>query len=365
MSEMNVLADIVSRGGGTVTGTIKGEEVAGEILEGKPAKIEPKVETKVETKTAPAAETKTDTNFDIGSFNKKFSKEFDEETLLNHVEKGSKYDEIESQFNDLKQRYTELETVAKKGTNPLEWFASEDEYIRQQFLKNKAGQYGEDSVKILSKLTPSSIDKLNAWEALKTDMLINNPELEGGMDAVEELLMERYSVDSNNFDEFETKTKNLIKLDAKNAKTNLKGLYADIEVPKAVNFEESRKQLSETWNTPLKQIVEGLDKIKVAEGLDFAVTSEMKDGIEEELMSDILSGQIKPSKDAAGELVARARTKILLDNFDKVVEHIVKTKEVEIRERIRAEVENRVPLNNEAKPGETNNIAGAVSWLTK
>lgn len=328
-------------------------------------KTDPIKETpKEEPKGEPVNDVKTDPVFDLGAFNKKFSKEFDETTLTEYLSKADRYDELERTHNEFQQKYSELETVARRVTNPLEYFASEDEYIRQQFLKNKASQFSEESMSVLAKLTPSSIDKLNPWEALKTDMLVSNPDLEGGMDAVDELLRDKYGIEGD-YEQQDTKAKNLIKIDAKNAKANLKRLYEGIEVPKAVNIEESRTQLRDAWDTPLKQMVEGLNKIKVAEGLDFTVTGEMKKGLEEELMTAVLNGWVRPSKDSASELMAYATDKLLMRNMDTVISHITKTKEVELREKIRAELENRAPLNNESKEGKTNDQKAVVDFLLK
>jgi len=146
---------------------------------------EPKEEIKEEQREVvpeKIIETK-EQNFDLSSFNKKFSKDFaDEDSLVQAIERASKYGELEPKYQELTTRYSEIEEVAKKGTDPLSWFANEDEYIRQQFLMKKGDKFSPDALNVLTRLTPSSIDKMNAWEVLKTDLLVNN-DIEGGMEA--------------------------------------------------------------------------------------------------------------------------------------------------------------------------------------
>jgi hypothetical protein len=325
------------------------------VAEGAPAPAEaPKG-----TPSAPA-----ELSFDLQAFNKKFSKEFDsEEALTAAIEKALKYDEVETNYSTLSQKYQEIESLAKRNVNPLEWFASQDEFIKQQFLKNKANQFSEDALKSLSTLTPSSIDKLNAWEALKLDVLVSNPEIEGGESAVADLLMDKYNVDDEVWESFDVKVKNLIKIDAKSAKSSLKGLYADIKIPEVVDFEESSAKLKEVWSSPLNEISKGIDKIKVAEGLDFIVSEDMKAGLVEEVMQEVLSSRIKPSEETGAELVGKMRSKILERNMDAVVENLRKSIEEEYKAKYRGMVHNSEPLNNGTGEGASDDIAGAINWL--
>lgn len=352
---MSDLGDILSRGGATVTGEVNAEETV---------ETKESVEVVIPEKIPETKPVETGSTFDlVGEFNKKFSKEFDESTLTSIVEKGSRYDDTEKSYLDLQDKYAKLSQDLSARTDPMQWFASEDEFVRNQLLKTKGDQFSSDALDVIKKLSPSSIDKLNPLEALKTEMLISNPELEGGMDAVAELLLDKYGIEDDKWDDFDLKTKNRIKLDAKTAKANLKGLYADIKIPEKVDFNESRTQLEQTWKDPLKLTVEGLDKIQLAEGLDFTVTSEMKAGLEDELMGDILGGWLKPNKETAEAVIGKAREMLLIRNLDKVIDHISKTKDAEIKEIYRAKYENREPLNPNVSVGETNQNDAAINNL--
>lgn len=352
---MSELSDLIK--GGLVNQSDMGEVIIPDTKEEQ----KPIEETKPIT-TEKVIETK-EQNFDLGSFNKKFSRDFaDEDSLVQAIERASKYGELEPKYQELTTKYSEIEEVAKRGTDPLSWFANEDEYIRQQFLLKKGDKFSPDALNVLTRLTPSSIDKMNAWEVLKTDLLVNN-EIEGGMEAVQELLMDKYGVDTDNFDEFDQKTRNLIKLDSQKAKLGLKSVYDGIELPRKVDFETSRTQLKEVWQTPLQEIVKGIDTIKIADGIDFSVPDDLKEGLLEETMNELLKSRTSPSVDAGVEIASKLRSKILERGMDKVVAHIKSTVEAQVKEQYRAKVENTEPVNNSSRQGQTDDTSDAVGWL--
>lgn len=335
--------------------------VADDDILDTPAPLIP--EEPVETVVPKKTEEKPELTFDLGSFNKKFSKEFaSEDDILGTIEKATKYSELESKLAEITEKYAEMEEIAKKGTDPMKWFANSDEYIRQQFLLKKGSEFTPDAMNVLTKLTPSSIDKMNAWDALKTSMLIDG-EFEGGEEAAKELLMDKYNVDGDNWDEFDTKTRNLIKLDAKQAKASLKSVFDGIELPREVNFEQSKQQLKDVWQSPLTEIVKGVDKIKIADGIDFAVSDDMKSGILEEAMNEIISNRVSPSKDSGAELASTIREKILIRNLDKVLAHHRSVVESEVKAQYRAKIENNEPVNNGSKDAQSEGNKAALDWL--
>lgn len=368
MSEFNdLIKTAIVEGGGQVHGETKVDDLGDDPIKAVTQKSTdaPKKE---ETKKEPEAKKETDVSdkgvdegrrvFDISTFNEKFGKNFEsEDALVDYIEKGGKYDDL----------LNELESVKSSAkVNPLDYFASTDDYVLQQFKKNKANQFSEEAFKALSKLSPSSIDKLNELEALKLDMLINNPELEGGESAIGDLLMDKYNVDDLDWESLDVKTKNLIRIDAKSAKGNLKGLFSDITVPEVVDTQLVTKQLKDTWSNPMTELVKGIDKIKLAEGMDFVVSDDMKQGLLEEAMEDVVRGQVKPTKETASQVAGALRTKILERNMDKVVEFMRSSLEEQIKDKYRQKVHNTEPLNNGVGSAETEKgVSDAIGWLLR
>jgi hypothetical protein len=288
---------------------------------------------------------------DYSVFSKKFGGEWDEGKIKEVIEKGSKYEASVTEIENHKKRVAELEVLETKLADPLTYFSSEDAYIREQFLmKNKDTDPAVLSV--LTNLSPNKIEKLSDFEAITTKMLIDNPDIEGGKDGVLELLGEKYSLTPEELadgENLERVVKNKIKLEAKNAKSDLKKMYEGIEVPKKADISAARTSIKSSWETPLKEIIKGIDRLKVTEGIDFIITDDMKDGLFEEHLIRLTNNLTGVSEETAVKITGEIRDRLLLSNMDKIAETIEKDLREKIKAEVRAEIHNTNPLNNQTR----------------
>jgi hypothetical protein len=341
------------------------------IMSGKPATETPHEEKTTETapkEEAPkkdegvskgvkegaseGVEKEDDVVFDITSFNKKFEKEFESEDALKALfEKADKYESTKTSYDETLQKMTEYENLVEK-LDPMSNFLNEDEYKRQQFLmKNKDGM-NDDAVKALSVLSPSKVNEMSDKDALKTQLMVDK-----GLSAMkaEAYLLNKYGIEEFGDEDIDIGVQATIDVDVHDAKKNLSSLYDGIDIPTKTDYATARTQLKDSWNEPLMEIVKGIDKIQVAEGLsDFVVTEKMKEGLVESTMQWLMSKQIKPSEDAAANIVGQIKDRIVLDNIDKVI----KSAEADITEKVKAEmrkdIHNDKPLNESSRATETN-----------
>jgi hypothetical protein len=285
-------------------------------------------------------------DFDITSFNNKFGREFtNEEEVKSFLEKAVKFDEVEASNSELTKKMAEYQNLVSK-VDPMAHFLNEDEYIRQQFLKNSQGKMGEEVIKTVSSLSPSKLKDLNGVEALKIDLMVNEG-LTG--EEAEAYLQKKYDVEDFNSEDIDVATKASIKVDVKNAKNRLSELYKGIEIPSKVDYEQARVQLKETWDRPMNDLVKGIDKIQLEEGIDFIVTDEMKAGLLEETLNEVITRQLKPGKETAAELVGVMKDKIILRNMDKVVKSLSADIREQMKAELRKEVHNDKPLNTASR----------------
>ena len=277
-------------------------------------------------------------------FNKEFSKGYkDKEEVKALFDKVGKYDEIETSNKDLQQKLVEYAELAKK-VNPMEYFASEDEYVRNQFLKANKGKYSEEVLNTLSVLSPEKVGKLSFLDAVKTDLMINK---DLSSEEATAYVNDRYGIESG--EELDVAASAKLKVDAKDAKSRLSKLYEGIDIPKAVDIEGSRTTRKEAWNTPLREVVKGIDKIAIAEGVDFVVDDTMKSGLEEEIMSELLISGVNPTEETLKSVVGLAKDRLVLRNIDKVVKSIEGDLREKIKAEVRTEVHNDKPLNNDTR----------------
>ena len=314
------------------------EKVAEEKKEEVPEKVEAveKTEEKVE---------KEEFTFDISSFNKKFGKEFESDDAINTLfEKADGYDGLKTTHEDTLQKLAEYENLASQ-LDPMSYFASEDEYIRQQFLKNNDGKIGEDAMKSLSVLSPSRVKELSSEEAIKLDLMVNNGLTGEEADAY---LLRKYDIEDFSSDDIETGTRAAIKVDAKNAKENLGKLYDGIKIPEKVDYESARTQLKESWAEPISEIVKGIDKIELDDGLTFVVDDKMKDGLSEQMLSYAMSKQLKPSEETGAAISGLVREQILINNIGKVVKSIKADLTESIKSELQKTYHNDKPFKSDA-----------------
>ena len=313
-----------------------------EIPESKPEEVPEKVE-KVEEK-------QEEVKFDIELFNKtigkELGKEFESDDAIKALfEKSEKYDGLKSEFDDTLQKLGEYKNLSEQ-LDPMANFANEDEYVRQQFLIKNKDKLDDGVIKALSTLSPSKVKDLSSEDALKLDLMVNS-----GLSSEEAsaYLLKKYDIEDFNSEDLDVATKASIKVDVKNSKESLGKLYDGIKVPERTDYETARTQLRESWESPLTEIVKGIDKIEVAEGLSFVVTDDMKEGLDKEMMSLVMSGQLKPSEEAGAVIAGKIREKLLLNNIDKVVKSI----EADVAERLNQEnnkkYHNDKPFRDESR----------------
>ena len=284
--------------------------------------------------------------FDLALVNKRFEREIESEDALKTLfEKADKYDDTKSSYDETLQKMTEYQNLAEK-LDPMSNFLNEDEYIRQQFLKKNIDTLGEDAVKALSVLSPSKIKEMSDIDALKTQLMVDIGLNSAEADAY---LLKKYDVDDFSSEDLDVGVKATMKVDVKTAKDGLNKLYDGIEIPTKTDYEAARTQLKESWDNPLNELVKGIDKIQIAEGLDFSVTDEMKEGLKESSLSWLMSKQVKPSEEAAANLVGQIKDQIVLKNIDKVVKSITADLKEQMKAGERTEYHNDTPLNDSSR----------------
>ena len=345
---------------GTLKDTSQTEKAEETVVSEKTDEIEKAVgkteevtEEKVEsTEEAKKEDVETDAEFNFDSFKAfvktKFEKEIDtEDALAEYFTKAGEYDEIKTKLSELKQTKAELESLVSKSVNGRDWFVSDDEFIRQQFLKNSEGKFSESALSILSGLSPDKVKGLDAIEAIKVKMMVDNPELDKS--DVEELVKADLGVDDLIVDEWDALPKAKMKRMASEARKSLGELYNGIEIPKAVDIQSRNENLTSVWNEPLKATIDGITSLGLSEDTKFDLTSEMKEGLQQEIMSEILISGIKPSEEALGDIAGKIRSKMLERNLDAILKVVDDAANEKWKAHYQGKVHNTSPLNNDKR----------------
>ena len=146
----------------------KEEEKVEETVDTTEQKVETKAEDeKQETTDSEKTEVKEESTVETPEFSfdsfkgyvkSKYEKEIDtEEKLKDYFDKAEQYETLKKEVEALAQTKAELETLAK-GVDGRSWFASDDEFIRQQFLKNSEGKSLSASTGLISRTGARSMN---------------------------------------------------------------------------------------------------------------------------------------------------------------------------------------------------------------
>ena len=206
------------------------------------------------------------------------------------------YLDMEKKVADLQSKYDD----AIKKLNPMEHFVSQDEYIRQQLLREHP-QY--DPAIMSRALNKEAFDKLPPIEKIKLRMLLEDSDIYDSEEEVLEMINHEYELDpALPFNEQSTLTKNQIKKKAKEASEFFDELRSKVEVPdiekakadQQVTVENNAKQLVPIVN----QVADQLDKIiiedkakdgRVLNKFEFAIDKEFAQEIRDNI-TDIAKG---------------------------------------------------------------------------
>lgn len=309
-----------------------------------------------------AAAPPAEVEFRLDAFNKRFGTQFDkEDAVLDILSKGGKYHEVETAKEQAEREKLELKETLKKTINPRSFFSSDDAYMREQLLLS--GKVSEGAIGYLSSLSPSRIDSMKDYEALKYALLINNPELDGGEAGAEELLNDKYNFDGD-FEAADRSTKNRILLDAKDARKSLRSMYDGIKIPDVQDWESKVQSHVDSWSNPAKELVNGISELKLSEEYSFVVDPSSKDGLVEEVLDDLVKNQVELTPEALQKAAGDVRTKLMERNMDKIIKHLETVITEKEKEKLRKEIHNDKPLNTDASAsGEEDINAAAIKKL--
>lgn len=297
--------------------------------------------------------------FDFGVLSEKIGREInDEESLKALFEKADKYESTATEYEQTKQQMSEL----SKKLDPLSYFASEDEYKRQQLLIKKGDQLGKDAIKELSVLNPSEVGNLSDVDVLKLQLMVDKGV---SKEDAESYLMRKYDVTDFSDEDIEAGVKSAMKIDAVDARRQVSDLYGDIEIPNKTDIESSRQKFSESWSTPLTELKKGLDNIKITEGVELGVTDSMLESIDiNGTIKELMANGIEPSEAALASIAGAWRDQLVVKNIKHVAEAITNAAIEKNNTEWRAKVHNDQPLNDGSRGEQTQTLSNDDSILS-
>ena len=293
------------------------------------------------------------------NFNTRFESEFksDDEIkeLLGVRDEYSTLKEQSEQWTDYENRVKEYdETIAglKEELNPLSHFANKESYIAEQLRK----AHPDKDPSLLQDVVMKDLKEMPDMDVLAKKLLIDNPDLEGGLAGAKEVIDDKYGIDRSDEDyEMSSVTKNRIKIDANNDRKSLQGLKDSIELPTVMTDEEKAQALADAKEAKSKVLSPVADKFKQFDKwsvdlgddkkFEFDVPDEFKSGLGDMIERFFLDGDMEVNEENLNTVVELRNAMFLTQYFPKIYEVIQNEAKTVNQESTDAMLNNEAPEN--------------------
>lgn len=245
-------------------------------------------------------------------------------------------------------------------SDPKIYYESEKDYLKYQIKReNNLVPY-----EVIDRAV-EGVEGMDTLTALRYGMLMENPDIEGGMEGVDELLMERYGVDDLS-DDLPRSVKNRMAIDAKEAKAKMAKLVDGRAAnrPKVVdeilqNVEQARHKYNEAVTAWKETQLEYPTAIRIGEDFEFRFEQAYLDRVKEVLPEYMASKGLSPADEGAMDIVnSEVKTAYIADNFERIAEAYAKYRVSKAIEQIKAEYAGMVeqPKDNSAPADSMNDV---------
>jgi len=272
---------------------VKPADTATVVTEAKPTEAKPaEITTEVKTEEPPTVAPPAEPKFDIAFFNKLYKTDFkSEDDIRGIIERSSKASDLEKQLKEYETLKADIDFY-KKGVNPLDYFASEDDYRIQQFKK----QYPDKDPSVAYKLFNSDLNKEGDFDLLVQYELMSGG-VDGGEATAKQLVGKKYDIDDvDNPAEWSPLTKTLLKREANKVRNEIGTLKSEIKLPDIVNLSEKRAAEEKKQADELANLTKGWEDIMpkmVADLKEIDIKDVSNDGKEEPLLKYVMEDEVK------------------------------------------------------------------------
>jgi hypothetical protein len=313
-------------------------------------------------------------------FNKRFSASYKSDNEISEAFKSlakmSEYDTKLKEADEHKVKLDELTTKEKAWleektklearANPLTFFRDEKAFVAEQLRR----QFPDRDPMAIDRLITSDLSRMDKLELLAQKMLLDTPDIEGGVEGAKEAVLAQLGVEQGSKpEEWDRITKNKLTVEAGRARKELEEFQRSVEIPKVKTEADlqaevvvHQESLKKAW-TPFLDKMETIDKLQIPadDGTVLAtidIPAEWRKEMREDLIDTALASGLEPNEDTIKELNAIREMKFIHKNFPKlytILENQWKSKAIEERDKL---LNNDTPPNVGIKPDEKPDDSG-------
>lgn len=304
--------------------------------------------------------------------NKRFSREYKSDEELQEVfastARIADYDTKIKEATEYKQKAEELTNAQKAWleekakleakVNPLAFFRDEKAFVAEQLRR----QFPDRDPMAIERLVTTDLSRMDKVELLAQKMLLDTPDIDGGLDGAKEAVLAQMGVEQGSKpEEWDRITKNRLTVEAGKARKELEEFQRSIEIPKVKTEDDVKAEIAahqdglrKAW-TPFLDKMEAIDKLQIPseDGTVLAtidIPEQLRKEMRSELIDDIIASGVEPTEDAIRHFNAIREQRFIHKNLPKlykILENQWLSKSIEERDRL---LNNTQPPNNAVKP---------------
>lgn len=314
------------------------------------------------------------------NFNTRFNTEFGSDDDIKSIleghsqlkEQSDKWTDYETRVKDYDEKIAELE----RNYDPLTHFSSKESYIAEQLRK----AHPDKDPALLQDVVMSDLKDMGDMDVLAKELLLDNPNLEGGLAGAKAVLDEKYGIDRDDEDyEMSMTTKNRIMIDANKARKDLGVLKESIELPTVMTAEEKEQAIAEAKEAKAQSLLPYADKFKqfdkwsadLGDGkkFEFDVPDSFKEGLDEMFKGFFLEADMDINEENLESVIQLRNAMFLTENFPKIYEVIRNEANTTNQESTDALLNNEAPENRSTRTDDDRQAAdpsaGFMDWLNQ
>ena len=132
-----------------------------------------------------------------------------------HFKSPDEFNSFYETANKWKEENEKLNSILAEVEDPSTYFSSPESFKREQLLMKR----NDISLDVADKIVKSDIKTLSPIEKLELEMLLENPDIKGGLEGVKELIRDKYNLIEG--EEIPRSIENKILIDSKSAEKKL------------------------------------------------------------------------------------------------------------------------------------------------
>ena len=274
------------------------------------------------------------------------------------VKEATEFKSKVDEYTAKEKAWAEEKAKLEAKVNPLAFFRDEKAYVAEQLRR----QFPDKDPSVIEKVVTSDLTKMDKLDVLAYGILMDTPDIEGGLEGAREAALSDLGVEAGSSpEEWDRTTKNKLAIKANQARQHLEEQYQrQVEIPKVRTEEELQAEmatridgLKKAW-TPYLEKMEAIDKLQIpAEDGTVLATIDIPAEWRKEMRDEMVEAAVavgEPNEQTLAQLNTAREMKFIHKNFPKLATILLNQERTRLTEEFDKKLNNTEPPNTAVRP---------------